>query len=133
MPELLYDRSAIKAKALTNSGGLFNQSSDHVSSASAKATRSPASRSHSHAIGEGLCNHALNTPASFRIFASDARGRSLLTGGDAFAVSIRGPNRVNHTLLDNENGSYAVKYLATGTFAYIYAVSNAIKLVLQQC
>ena len=79
----------------------------------------PASLTHSLAVGEGLRGHALQTPTAFWIHAADMHGRARLSGGDAFSVSIRGPSRVTPTLIDNDDGTYEVRWMASVSGSYL--------------
>ena len=82
----------------------------------------PTSLAYSHATGEGLRGHVLHRPTSFTIYASDSHGRSKLTGGDPFSVSVRGPSRVNPILVDKFDGTYEATWMGTVSGTYLVSV-----------
>ena len=73
--------------------------------------------------GEGLQVHLMDVPpARFCIHACDRFARRLAYGGDAFQVSIRGPDLVHPSLLDCSDGTYRCEWQTRISGAYLISV-----------
>jgi hypothetical protein len=64
----------------------------------------------SWAEGPGLTEGKTKKPCNFTIHAVDGDGNPVKSGGDPFQVSITGPEAVNPSFHDNNDGTYSVSY-----------------------
>ena len=78
----------------------------------------------SKVIGSGLTTTTVRQEATFTIEAHNGRGERKEEGGDAFFVSIRGCGvRLRAKVIDNQDGSYTVKYKTQTSGVYAIAIS----------
>ncbi|KAK9904172.1 hypothetical protein WJX75_005923 [Coccomyxa subellipsoidea] len=75
--------------------------------------QSLAHRGHTKAKGPGLSRAHAGSPATFTILAKDELRNRRLCGGDVFAVHLTGPNSIEGSVMDNDDGTYTVTYTAT--------------------
>ena len=74
--------------------------------------------------GRGLTAATVRTAATFVIHAFDNQGLERKVGGDAFFVSIHGRGvRVRARVVDEQDGSYTVRYLCTQSGTYWINIS----------
>jgi len=83
-----------------------------------KWIQSSADPEHTSVTGPGLALAVAGSEASFAIRARDEDGNDRLCGGDAFAVSLEGPEEFTANVTDNEDGTYEVAYEPTKAGMY---------------
>ena len=92
---------------------------------SARGFRGPkeAVANQSLAEGEGLHTAMARKLTTFKVYARNAVGDDMQTGGDSFSVSMRGASFVKPTVHDHEDGSYSIKYRASTSGSYSISIS----------
>lgn len=89
----------------------------------AETLHSEAVANQSRVEGDGLRTAMARKLAHFKVFARNAMSECLTTGGDPFAVSVRGASLVRPTVQDHEDGSYSIRYKASTSGHYSISVS----------
>jgi filamin len=83
---------------------------EHVKGSPYHPLMENANSGRSYAEGPGLTAGKTKKPCNFTIHAVDADGNPVKIGGDPFHVSITGPEQVNPSFKDNNDGTYSVEY-----------------------